>query len=431
MTRQLTIIESIRSWVVGKRPCINKGQEALIKIFEKIMNKTKTNSNSRNKRYKKRTSNRRQTNHRAADMSQYTNNGIKGKASKEYRNTFSFRDFGLSPQLLELIGNKDYQNPSEIQDKSIFPILEGSDIIGIAGTGTGKTAAFLIPIVQKLIVSKRENYALIIAPTRELANQINDEFRSLTKGLGLFSTCLIGGSSVYESIKNLKRRNHIIIGTPGRLQDMAKQRVLNYEDFKVLILDEFDRMLDMGFSREIQSINNEMASKEQTLLYSATLDPTQQGLVDKITHQAFKIESEHSLPQIDSIDQKVIHTNGQDKFGLVRRILSEPDNPKTILFCETKRHTERMLKRLKAEQFKADAIHGDKSQRAREVALRKFRKGHVNILVATDVVARGIDVNDVELVINYQAPRNYTDYVHRIGRTGRAGRQGRAITLME
>ncbi len=393
------------------------------------MNKSK--SYAHKKRYKKRTPNRRKNPKSSVDISKYINEGKETAMPKPYQNVFSFEDFGLPKQLLDLISRKGYQNPSEIQDKSIIPILEGSDLIGIAGTGTGKTAAFLIPIIQRLIQSRRDNYALIIAPTRELAKQINDEFKSLTKGLSLYSTCLIGGSSVYESIKNLKRTNHIIIGTPGRLQDMAKQGALNYKKFKLLVLDEFDRMLDMGFSREVQKINKGMTGKEQTLLFSATLEPAQKELVEEITFQPVQVKSEHTTHQTNAIDQQVVRTNGKDKFGFVKSILSEPEDPKTILFCETKRHTEKMLKMLKGEQFRADAIHGDKSQRAREVALNKFKKGHINILVATDVVARGIDVSDVELVINYQAPRNYTDYVHRIGRTGRAGKVGRAITLID
>ena len=393
------------------------------------MNKSK--SSTRKKRFKKRAPNRRKSTKASIDISKYINEGGEVSTPKPYKNVFSFEDFGLSKELLSRIERKGYKHPSEIQDKSIISILEGSDLIGIAGTGTGKTAAFLIPIIQQLILRKTEDYALIIAPTRELATQINDEFRSLTKGLQLFSTCLIGGSSVSESVKNLKRKNHLIIGTPGRLQDMAKQKALDYRKFQLLVLDEFDRMLDMGFSKEIQQINGKMARKEQTLLFSATLEPSQKDLVEEVTNQPVQVRSEHTTASTQAIDQKVMRTNGQDKFSMVKNILSEPVGTKTILFCETKRHTEKMLKMLKGEDFRADAIHGDKSQRAREVALRKFKRGQINILVATDVVARGIDVSDVELVINYQAPRNYTDYVHRIGRTGRAGKTGRAITLID
>lgn len=389
------------------------------------------NSYNRKKRVKRPKNHSRKSKQPSIDVSQYINEGQVMEAPKPYENQYVFEDFPLSASLLKLIGRKGYQKPSEIQDKAIHPILSGRDVIGIAGTGTGKTAAFLIPIVQRLIQSQEENFALIIAPTRELANQINDEFRSLTKGLGLFSSCLIGGSSVHQSIKSLKKKNHIIIGTPGRLQDMANQSALDYSKFKVLVLDEFDRMLDMGFSKEVQKINRAMLNKEQTLLFSATLDPSQQRLMNEMTAEPIHVKSERSTQQSNAIDQKVIRTKGQDKFGVVKSILSQPAGTKTILFCETKRHADRMAKKLNGEEFSADAIHGNKSQRQRELALKRFKKGQINILVATDVVARGIDVADVELVINYQVPKNYSDYVHRIGRTGRAGKMGRAITLID
>ena len=390
-----------------------------------------TKSYSHKKRYGKRTAAKQNKSQTSLDFSKYINEGTEATEPTPYTNSFLFSDFGLAPSLRKLIEDKGYRTPSEIQDKSIIPIMEGSDLVGIAGTGTGKTAAFLIPIIQQLIEKDQANHALIITPTRELANQINDEFRSLTKGLNLFSTCLIGGSSVSEGLKSLKRKNHLIVGTPGRLQDMAKQGALHDGAFKVLVLDEFDRMLDMGFSKEILHINSEMVKKEQTLLFSATLDPSQKRLVEEITTKAVRVQSAHTTQGGKSIHQQVIRSNGQDKFTLVKNILSDPISTKTILFCETKRHTEKMLKMLTKEQFKADAIHGNKSQRSREIALSRFRKGQINILVATDVVARGIDVSDVELVINYQPPRNYADYVHRIGRTGRAGKKGRAITLID
>lgn len=365
------------------------------------------------------------------DVSQYTNQASPVAEPPAYQNQYSFDDFPIDAKLRTLIHQKGYEKPSEIQDKVIMPALNGKDIIGIAGTGTGKTAAFLIPVIQQLLETGADNYALILAPTRELANQIQDEFNSLTRGLNLFSACLIGGTSVSQCLKSLKRKNHVIIATPGRLQDMANQGALNYRHFSVLVLDEFDRMLDMGFAKEVQRINRAMTGKEQTLLLSATLDKSQQRLIDEVTNKPLMVKSERSTHRSNAINQEVIRTEGKDKFALLRDLLAKPEQEKTILFCETKRHADRMVKKLTKEEFRAGAIHGDKSQNQRERTLNQFKKGQINILVATDVVARGIDISDVEMVINYQQPKNYADYVHRIGRTGRAGKMGRAVTFID
>lgn len=365
------------------------------------------------------------------DVSKYTNKGVPATEPPAYQNQYSFDDFPIDAKLRKLIHEKGYKTPSEIQDKAIMPALNGKDIIGIAGTGTGKTAAFLIPVIQQLLENGEDNYALILAPTRELANQIQDEFKSLTRGLNLFSSCLIGGTSVSQCLKSLRRKNHVIIATPGRLQDMANQGAINYRDFSVLILDEFDRMLDMGFAKEVQRVNRAMTNKEQTLLLSATLDKSQQRLIDEVTDRALMVQSERSTHRSNAINQEVIRTEGKDKFALLKDLLDQPEQDKTILFCETKRHADRMVKKLTKSDFKAGAIHGDKSQNQRERTLNQFKQGQINILVATDVVARGIDISDVEMVINYKEPKNYADYVHRIGRTGRAGKMGRAVTFID
>lgn len=364
------------------------------------------------------------------DLSQYISEG-RVVETKKYEPQNSFEDFMLDPELLRRIQNKGYKAPSEIQDKAIHPILDGKNIVGVAGTGTGKTAAFLIPILQILVEEPMDRYALIIAPTRELANQINDEFRSMVKGLGLFSTCLIGGSSVHESIKSLKRKNHLVIGTPGRLMDMHRQGHLPFDKFRVFVLDEFDRMLDMGFKEEMRAINGKMSDKEQTLLFSATIEKDQKDIIEEIAGRATHLKAQSNTQDTSAIQQDILKINGGDKFAMMRELIGGTKEDKTILFCETKRKAERMMDRLKKDGVRADAIHGDKSQRAREIALRKFKRGQVNVLVATDVVARGIDVSDVSLVINYEEPRTYTDYVHRIGRTGRAGKKGRAVTLID
>ncbi|MEQ9467304.1 MAG: DEAD/DEAH box helicase [Ekhidna sp.] len=395
------------------------------------MYKTQTRKKRNFSNSKRKPSRRNQQSNQKVDISRFTNKGSVNNERKAYVNKHTFEDFELDNKLLAKIKEKGFKLPSEIQDKTILPALEGKDIVGIAGTGTGKTSAFLIPIIQHMIEHKQANYALIIAPTRELATQINDEFLTLARGLNIFSTCLIGGSSVGENIKALKRTNHFIIGTPGRIGDMMKRRLLKLDDFSVLVLDEFDRMLDMGFSKEIQQINKEMKSKDQTLLFSATLDPTQKKLVEEMTNDPINVKAEQSTQDTNAIEQEVCHVKGQDKIQLVKNLIDSELKTRTILFSETKRKAEQISELLKKSGIAADAIHGDKSQRAREIALSKFKRGQVHVLVATDVVARGIDVKDVELVINYEAPRNYTDYVHRIGRTGRAGKTGRAVTLID
>ena len=372
------------------------------------------------------------SNKSTVDVSKYIHTSDEApKNAVVYQNNYAFSDLPLDHKLQELITKKGYSKPSEIQDKSILPIIEGKDIVGIAGTGTGKTAAFLIPLIQQLITNKCHNHALIIAPSRELATQINEEFTSLVKGLDLYSTVLIGGTSVLQTLNPLKRKNHVIIGTPGRLQDMYAQGALDYSAFKVLVLDEFDRMLDMGFSREVQKIDRAMKAKEQTLLFSATLDPAQDNLIREITNNPLVVKSTATTHRSAAIDQQVVYTEGKDKFQILKGILNQPVDAKTILFCETKRHANQLLKKLINDSYAADAIHGNKSQNRREQTLSSFKAGKINILIATDVIARGIDISDVELVINYQTPRNYADYVHRIGRTGRAGKTGRAITLID
>ena len=355
----------------------------------------------------------------------------KQEGAKQYESKIQFADLQLHPALLKEVAKKGYSKPSEIQEKAIPSMLAGDSVIGVAGTGTGKTAAFLLPILHNLLGTKKDNYALILSPTRELASQINNEFRSLTKGLGLFSTCLIGGTPVHQSIKDLKRTNHIVVGTPGRVADMVKQKALKLSNFNVLVLDEFDRMLDMGFVDEMKTINQQMTSKIQTFLFSATKEESQKGLFKEMAGNAKMIKAQHATASTNIIEERLEKVNGQNKFEVVKRLMNEPTKQKTILFCETKRGADKMLQMFKGDNISTDVIHGDKSQKAREIALRKFRTDKIDVLVATDVVARGIDVPDVDLVINYELPRNKTDYTHRIGRTGRAGKKGLAITLID
>jgi len=366
------------------------------------------------------------------DIKKYTNKDIEKEVSVPYVCTHNFSDFQLHPQLLRQIEKRGYQTPTEIQDKSIPSAIAGHDVIGIAGTGTGKTAAFLIPIIQGLINDPADNSALVVAPTRELASQIMDEFKGLVKGLDLYATALIGGTSVNMSIKALKRTNHIIIGTPGRLLDMMKRGHLKLNKFKTLVLDEFDRMLDMGFLSDIQELEGRMQNKEQTLLFSATIDGSQKNIIKAITKAPVEVKAGISTQKTSAIEQDVIRIpRDKKKFDVLHELIVGEETRKVLLFCETKRRVNEIHKKLVDAKVRVDIIHGDKTQKAREKALRKFRSGHVNVLVATDVVARGIDVTDISLVINYEVPNNYNDYIHRIGRTGRAGKTGKAVTFVD
>lgn len=379
-----------------------------------------------------RNRNRRNTKEKKPrDYSQYINKVAEESHVETYKSTNSFKDFELDSALLKQLDQLGYKTPSEIQDKSIPIAMSGVDVIGIAGTGTGKTAAFLLPIVQNLIEEPRYSRALIVTPTRELASQIFDEFFKLTKGLDLKASTLIGGVNIGRSIKDLNRRNDIIIGTPGRLMDMAKRGHLKLDQFSTLVLDEFDRMLDMGFLKEVERLNDQMICKEQTLLFSATRDKSQAAAIERMTHEATEVRAKVATQFTAAIEQDVVYVpKDSKKLDFLTRLIEAEGKQKVILFCETKRMVQKAFKNLKEAGITTDTIDGDKTQRARESALRKFKNGKIDVIVATDVLSRGIDVKGVNLVINYEPPREYSDYVHRIGRTGRAGQKGRALTLI-
>ncbi|MEQ8325097.1 MAG: DEAD/DEAH box helicase [Vicingaceae bacterium] len=374
----------------------------------------------------------RKKNQEIVDVSRYVNKQTPVGEVVAYELKHQFSDFNLDPRILQRLIEKGYINPTEIQDKSIAHMMERKDVIGVAGTGTGKTAAFLLPIIQSLLIDDMTQKALVIAPTRELATQIYDEFKELSRGMNLFATCLIGGIPVHKSIKDLQRKNHIVIGTPGRLADMMQRGHLRVNKTEILVLDEFDRMLDMGFVDEMMAIDEKMIAKEQTLLFSATMDESIRSIVQKITLDPVEIRATQGLRPVNSIEQEILRVpKDANKMDMLHDLIFKSANQKIILFCATKRKVDKIHRQLVSKSIKTDLIHGDKSQRAREVALRKFKNGHIDVLVATDVLARGIDVSDVSLVINYEVPQSYNDYIHRIGRTGRAGKLGKAITFID
>jgi ATP-dependent RNA helicase RhlE len=355
-----------------------------------------------------------------------------GAEVKEYVSERIYDDMPISANLKECLHKKGFKRPTEIQDRTLEDLMEGRDMLGIAQTGTGKTGAFLIPIIEKLLHNKRKSYALVVVPTRELATQVEEEFTSMTKGLGMQSAVFIGGTNINRDLQNLRKPNNIIIGTPGRLLDLSSRKVLDFSRFNTLVLDEFDRMLDMGFVHDVKRIIGAMQQRKQTMLFSATLDRTQEALINDILDNPLKVKVSQGDSTGDNIDQDIIKVlNGDDKFKVLLNMVSDEAYDKVLLFEETKHKASRLCKKLNSAGITSDQIHGNKSQNARQKALNSFKQGKIKVLVATDVAARGIDVSDVTHVINYQVPMTFDSYIHRIGRTGRAGKTGKAYTFVD
>lgn len=340
-----------------------------------------------------------------------------------------FVDFPFSEILHENLKKNGYNLPSPIQDQAILPALEGQDIIGIASTGTGKTAAFALPVIQRLI-NDPTSKALIIAPTRELAQQIEDECRKLGKGSGLLGALLIGGSSMGAQLRDLRSNPSIVIGTPGRIKDHLERDTLQLNNCNLVVLDEVDRMLDMGFVDDVTSILKSTSQIRQTFFFSATIDSKVRRLIDTFAEDPFTVSLKPSTAS-EKVHQDVVrYQTNADKLDKLHNVLIQESVSKVIIFDETQRSVERLYEELLSRGFPAESIHGGKSQSQRQRALSKFKKSEVNVLVATDVAARGIDVADVSHVINFSVPKAYDDYIHRIGRAGRAGQTGYALTFI-
>ncbi len=349
--------------------------------------------------------------------------------AEAYAPTHTFADFALSPLLQANLATKGYVMPSPIQDQAIPAGLQGRDVIGIASTGTGKTAAFALPILQRLI-HEPSSYALIIAPTRELAQQIEDECKLLAKGSGLFGALLIGGTSMGSQLRDLKLSPRVVIGTPGRIKDHMQRGTLKLHRFNVVVLDEVDRMLDMGFVADVREILSQASAKRQSFFFSATLDNRVRGLIENFSTDPVTVSLKAGSAS-ENVHQNVVRYQGNmDKIDKLHDLLLQAEVTKVIVFDETQRGVERLGKELIAKGFKAESIHGGKSQSQRQRALDKFKQNQVSILVATDVAARGIDVVDVSHVVNFSIPKAYDDYIHRIGRAGRAGQIGHALTFV-
>ena len=351
---------------------------------------------------------------------------------KDYQSERLFENLPISPNLRECLIKKGFKRPTEIQDKTLEALLQGRDLLGIAQTGTGKTGAFLIPIIEQLLEHKKRNFALVVVPTRELAIQVEEEFRSMTRDLGLYSACFIGGTNLNRDLQTLRRSSHVIIGTPGRLLDLTNRKALDLRQFNTLVLDEFDRMLDMGFVHDVKRIISGMQYRNHTMLFSATLDKTQENLIGSILQNPVTVKVSNGNSTGDHIEQDIIKpVTGKDKFDVLYELIVNGDFRKVLLFEETKHKAKRLCAKLNKADILSDQIHGNKSQNARQNALNAFKKGRIRVLVATDVAARGIDVSDITHVINYQVPMTFDSYIHRIGRTGRAGKTGKALTFVD
>ncbi len=348
-----------------------------------------------------------------------------------YESTNKFIDFPFGNQLRSNIVKKGYEIPSAIQDQAIPHILDGKDVIGLANTGTGKTAAFLLPIIELQTGVNLRPSVLIIAPTRELAQQIDEEFRAFAQGLDLYSALIVGGVSVDRQIRDLKRRPHFIIGTPGRLKDLMNRRLIRLDSVNTLVLDEADRMLDMGFLPDIRAIVNEMPVERQTLFFSATITPEIQMLVNTFLKNPVTVSVRTSETN-EHIEQTVIEARDKNhKVELLTEMLRGKEYEKVLVFGETKFGVQRLSDHLDNSGIPSVAIHGNKNQSQRQRALKQFKDERVRVMVATDVAARGLDIPNVSHVINFDTPQNYEDYIHRIGRTGRAGASGKAHTFID
>lgn len=346
-----------------------------------------------------------------------------------YQPTNSFEDFAIHPLIQKNIATKGYKTPSAIQDQSIHHSLEGKDVVGIANTGTGKTAAFALPLLTKILEDKKKK-AIILAPTRELAEQIEAECRIFAKDSGIFGALLIGGTPMGPQIRDLRNRPHVVIGTPGRIKDHIDRGNLDLSQFNFVVLDEVDRMLDMGFIDDIRFILDKVSSDRQSFFFSATMEPRIKGLINSFSNDPITISVKTSETS-ENVDQNVVYYDyGRQKIEKLHDILIDEKVGKTLVFDETKRGVEKLGLELQERGFKVDSLHGDKSQGQRTRVLKKFKNNDINILVATDVAARGIDVSDITHVINYTQPNSYDNYIHRIGRAGRAGRAGYALTFI-
>ncbi|MDF3034824.1 MAG: box helicase [Paucimonas sp.] len=349
-----------------------------------------------------------------------------------------FQDFGLSAEILRALTDQGYVHPTPIQAQAIPIVLQGRDVMGAAQTGTGKTAGFSLPIIQKLLAhanasaspARHPVRALILTPTRELADQVAENVKAYSRHTPLRSTVVFGGVDMTPQTAALRGGVEIVIATPGRLLDHVQQKTLNLSQTEIFVMDEADRMLDMGFLPDLQRIINLLPKKRQNLMFSATFSPEIKKLANSFLQSPVLIEVARSNATADNVTQIVYKVEEEAKRAAVAHIIRERNLKQVIVFSNTKIGASRLARQLMVEGIKASAIHGDRSQAERMAALDSFKRGEIEVLVATDVAARGLDIAELPCVINFDLPYNAEDYVHRIGRTGRAGASGDAISLL-
>lgn len=340
-----------------------------------------------------------------------------------------FEDFQISQELKANVVQKGYISPTPIQDQAIQHILDGRDVIGSANTGTGKTAAFLIPLIEKVIKNRQEK-VLIITPARELACQIKDEFLSFSKGFGIYAVLCIGGSNMFSQRNDLKRQFNFVIGTPGRIKDMIQSRSLSLDNFHSVVLDEADRMVDIGFINDIKYFISLLPKNRQSLFFSATIGGKVKEILNSFVNNPIfvSVKKQEIIGSIKQETIKIIDNNS--KVDQLHDYLIQKECEKVLVFGRTKWGVQKLSDELVRRGFKADAIHGNKRQNQRIKTLERFKRNEIQILIATDVASRGLDIPDVSHVINYDLPESQDAYIHRIGRTGRADKKGIAITFV-
>ncbi len=344
-----------------------------------------------------------------------------------------FNDLQLLPQILKAIEEEGYTQPTPIQEKAIPHLLAEKDLLGIAQTGTGKTAAFAIPILQLLHGRKGKNgiKALILTPTRELAIQIDESFKSYGRHLPLKTLVIFGGVSQFAQTEALKKNIDILVATPGRLLDLMDQKYIHLQGLEFFVLDEADRMLDMGFVHDVKKIIGRIPRQRQSIFFSATMPPEIVKLSADILQDPVKVEVTPAATTAQTIQQAVYLVDKPDKKALLAHVLKDKSIKRALVFTKTKHGADKVVKDLQKINIRSAAIHGNKSQNARQKALSDFKNSDIRVLVATDIAARGIDVDDLGFVINYELPNIPESYVHRIGRTGRAGAEGRAVSFCD
>ena len=375
---------------------------------------------------------RRSAPHKASriDVARFVNKHALIEEETLFTPAHPFASLPIDSRIKANLLQKGYTTPTPIQDQAIIPILEGRDVVGIANTGTGKTGAFLIPLLEN-VVKNRSERILIMVPTRELALQIDEEFQGFSQGSGFLSVCAVGGVNISPQIRRMRQDPIFVIGTPGRLKDLLERRVLDLSKFGTVVLDEADRMLDMGFIHDMRLIISQMRKVRHTLFFSATLSREIESLIGDFLKDPVRI-SVKTGDTARNVHQDIVRIeNGKTKLDVLHDLLADPEFTKVLVFGRTKHGVEKLSQLLAKRGVVAESIHGNKSQSKRERALALFKGDRIKVLVATDVAARGIDVPDISHVINYDIPTTYEDYVHRIGRTGRAGKRGKALTFID